>query len=75
MWRFLFLTVILTIVGGTILHYEVSIPYVTGFLGKIPGDFVLENKDAKVQFPVASAAIVSFIVTCISWLFSRKKEN
>ena len=75
MWRFLFLTVVLLVIGGTILHFEVSVPYVSLWLGKLPGDFILQNNDATVHFPITSAALISLIISSLLWMIFRKKDR
>ncbi len=75
MGRFLFWTIIFLVVGGFILHFDSNVPFISLWLGKLPGDFVFKNKKMVIYFPVASAAIVSLVFSFVIWLFTRKKES
>ena len=75
MGRFLFWTTVFIVIGGFILHFELKLPFISMWLGKLPGAFVLKNKKMLIYFPVASAAIVSLVFSFIIWLFTKKKEN
>ena len=79
MGRFLFWTTIFLVTGGFILHFEVNIPFVSLWLGKLPGDFVVHNNKIEIYFPIVSAAIVSFvfsfIFSLINSLFTKKREK
>lgn len=76
MIRFLFWTIIFLVAGGLILHFDVNIPWISNWLGKLPGDFTIQKNKTIVYFPITSAAIVSFIFSVILWLvFANKKQK
>jgi hypothetical protein len=42
------------------------------FVGRLPGDIVVERKNYSFYFPVATCIIISVIMSSILWLFSKK---
>lgn len=56
-------------VGGLLLLFRNSgIP----FLGKLPGDIVVERKNFTFYFPIATSIIMSIILSLIFYLIERK---
>ncbi|HHT9133907.1 MAG TPA: DUF2905 domain-containing protein [Candidatus Avalokitesvara rifleensis] len=45
------------------------------FLGRLPGDVVLEKKDFKLYFPLATCALLSIILSLFFWLFGGFLER
>lgn len=41
-------------------------------LGKLPGDFLIQNKNFTFYFPLATSLVLSIIISAIIFLFSRK---
>jgi len=58
---------ILVIIGGLFLLAG-KIPW----LGRLPGDIVIERKNFSFYFPLATGLIVSIVLTLLLWLFSRR---
>lgn len=75
MGRFLFWTMVFLVIGGFLLQFEVKIPFISPWLGKLPGDFVLQNSKMTIHFPVTSAALVSIFLSLIFWAFFKKKKK
>lgn len=74
MSRFLILTGILLIGAGLLLHFRADIPYLTSWIGKLPGDIVIKKKNATIYFPIATSLLISFVLSLvISLLFSKEK--
>ena len=42
------------------------------FLGKLPGDIVIQKKDFTFYFPIATSVLISIILSLIFWLLSRR---
>ena len=61
------LGVIIIAIGGLLL-YAGKIPYI----GKLPGDFLIQKKNYTIYFPLATSIIISLIITLIFWLFGRR---
>ena len=74
MGRFLFWTAVFLIIGGFLLHFKIHIPYVTTWLGTLPGDFTIKKGKVLIYFPVISAALFSFVVTFISYFIWKKPK-
>ena len=61
--------IIFTVLGALLLLFKNSgIP----FLGKLPGDIVIQRKNFTFYFPVATSIILSIILSVIFYFISRK---
>ena len=70
MGRFFFWTVVFLIAGGFLLHYQINIPWISSWLGQLPGDFSVRKEEIVIYFPVTSSALVSlFFSFLISLIF------
>lgn len=66
--RFLIITgIIIAAVGGLFL-LSGKIPW----LGKLPGDIVIQRKNFTFYFPLATSILLSIIITFILWLLGRR---
>jgi len=63
--RFIFWTIIFLIATSLSLHFSIDIPYLGNQIGAMPGDLLLKRHDSIIYFPITSAAILSFIWTCL----------
>lgn len=61
------LGVIIIAVGGLLL-FSGKIPY----MGKLPGDILIQKKNYTIYFPLATSIIISLIITLIFWLIGRR---
>jgi len=59
---------IILIVAGIILTFFQRVP----FLGRLPGDILLQKKNFTFYFPLATSILLSIIISLIIRLFSRK---
>jgi len=66
--KFLIIFGIIIIVIGGILLLSGRIPWI----GKLPGDIIIQRKNFTFYFPLATSIILSLILTFIFWLFGRK---
>ncbi|GLI53418.1 DUF2905 domain-containing protein [Thermodesulfovibrio yellowstonii] len=66
--KFLILIGIITIIIGLILMLTGKIP----FIGRIPGDIVIERKNFIFYFPLGTSILLSIIISLIFYLLSRK---
>ncbi|MDP1852831.1 MAG: DUF2905 domain-containing protein [Candidatus Omnitrophota bacterium] len=53
---------------GLLLTFAGKIP----FLGKLPGDILIQKKDFTFYFPLATSILISIIISIIFWLWSRR---
>lgn len=66
--RFLIiLGIIISAVGG-ILLLSWKIPW----LGRLPGDIIIQRKNFTFYFPLATSILLSIILTFIFWLIRRR---
>ena len=68
MGKLLIIAGIILIVLGLIIHYSGSLP-----LGKLPGDIVIDRKNFKLYFPVATSILLSIILSLLLYIFYRLK--
>ncbi|MDX1763727.1 MAG: DUF2905 domain-containing protein [bacterium] len=66
--KFLILFGILLIVVGGLFLLSGKIPW----LGRLPGDVVVERKNFTVYLPVTTSIIVSIVLTLLFYFFSRR---
>ena len=53
---------------GSILLVSQKIP----FFGKLPGDILIKKDNFTFYFPLATCVLISFVITIISMLWTRK---
>lgn len=70
MGKILIIIGFILIATGLLVHYFDRIP----FLGKLPGDIVIDRPNFKMYFPITSSIIVSLIVSLILYLFNKAKN-
>lgn len=63
----LILGIVLALIGGAILLVG-QVP----FLGRLPGDIVIERKNFSFYFPLTTSIVVSILLTLLFSLFSRR---
>ncbi len=74
MGRFLIFTLFFLIASGLLLHFKVEVPWLTNWIGKLPGDIVIKRKGATIYFPIATSIVVSFVLSLVlSALFKSEK--
>ncbi|HUO77090.1 MAG TPA: DUF2905 domain-containing protein [Thermodesulfovibrionales bacterium] len=66
--KFLIITGIIIAAVGALLLLSGKIPW----LGKLPGDIVIERKNFTFYFPLATSILLSIIITFIFWLLGRR---
>jgi hypothetical protein len=66
--RFLILLGVVAIVAGTVLLFLPRIPW----LGRLPGDLLIQRERFTFYFPLATALVVSVVLTLLLNLFFRR---
>jgi len=66
--KFLILLGILIIAVGGLLLLSGKISW----LGRLPGDIIIQKKNFTFYFPLATSILLSVLVTLIFWLFTKK---
>ena len=66
--KLLIIAGIVAIVVGAIFMLSVKVPWI----GRLPGDIIVQKKNLTFYFPVATSILVSIVITIIFWLIGRK---
>lgn len=66
--KFLLITGIIMAAVGVLFLLSGKIPW----LGKLPGDIVIQRKNFTLYFPLATSILLSIIITLIFWLLGRR---
>jgi len=53
---------------GALLMFSGKIPWI----GKLPGDILIERKNFSFYFPLATSILVSLLLSLVFWLLGRK---
>jgi len=74
MGRFLSLVIFSIVATGLILHSQMQVPWLTGWIGRLPGDLVIIKGGIVLYFPIATSVLISFVATFVlSLLFGKAK--
>jgi len=60
--------------GGVLLVVGLAI-FAAGkfpFLGKLPGDILIQKKNFTLYFPLATSIVISVILSLVFWLLSKR---
>ena len=61
--------ILIAAIGGLLLLFRnEGIP----FLGKLPGDIVIQKKNFTLYFPIATSILLSILLTLIFYFLGRK---
>lgn len=66
--RFLVIVGLVIIALGLLLMLSGKVHW----LGRLPGDIVIERKNFIIYFPLATSILISLLITLIFWIFGRK---
>ncbi|MGQ9561672.1 MAG: DUF2905 domain-containing protein [Candidatus Oleimicrobiaceae bacterium] len=66
--RMLIVVGLLIAVVGILLLFVGRIP----FLGRLPGDFVIQRRQFTFYFPIATCVVLSLLLTLVLYLFGRR---
>jgi len=66
--RLLVITGIVIAVVGGLLMFTGKVPW----LGRLPGDIVIQKRNFTFYFPLATSIILSLLLTLIFWIIGRK---
>lgn len=59
------------IAAGLLLHFKVQIPWLTSWIGSLPGDIVIKKENSLIYFPLTTSLIVSMVLSILFSLFKR----
>ena len=66
--KFLIIAGLLLLALGGLLFLVGKVP----FLGRLPGDIVVEREHFRFYFPLATCLLLSAILTLAAWLLGRR---
>ncbi len=66
--RLLVIVGVVTVIIGALLVFSGRLPW----LGKLPGDIVIQRKNFTLYFPLATSILLSLLITLLLWLFGKK---
>jgi len=58
------------LITGMLIEYGAKIPYI----GRLPGDIVIEGKNSRFYFPIVTSIVISIILTLIMYLINKFKN-
>lgn len=68
MSKLLIITGIVLVVLGLAWNVLAKLP----FVGRLPGDILIQKKNFTLYFPITTAILVSAILSLIFWLLSKR---
>jgi len=66
--KFLILLGVLIVILGGVLVLSGKIP----FIGRLPGDIIIQKKNFTFYFPLATSILLSLILSLLFWILSRR---
>ncbi len=65
---------LLIVLGGLLIIIGAAIVLIgkIPWLGRLPGDIYIERRNFTLVFPLATSVLVSVILSCVLYLFSRR---
>ena len=74
MGRFLIVAGFLVVILGAIIHFKIQIPWLTGWIGKLPGDLIIKKQKVTIYLPLATSLVASILLSMfLSVFFGNKK--
>ncbi|HEX4441492.1 MAG TPA: DUF2905 domain-containing protein [Thermoanaerobaculia bacterium] len=58
--------------GVVLLLAGLAWPWLSRYLGRLPGDVVVRRENFTFVFPVVTCIVLSVILTLLLWLFGRR---
>lgn len=55
------------LIVGLLIEYGAKLPY----LGRLPGDIVIEGKNTRFYFPIVTSIVISIILTLVIYLINK----
>ena len=63
-------TLLLTL-GGLLLAVGLLWPFLSRYVGKLPGDIVIRRPGFTFAFPIVTCLLLSLVLTLLLWIFRR----
>jgi hypothetical protein len=65
--KLLIMVGVLLVVVGIVVLFRPNIPW----LGRLPGDIVIERGNTRIYFPVVTSLVVSVVMSLVMWIFRK----
>ncbi len=65
------LGVVIAAIGG-LLMLSGKITWLGQYLGRLPGDIIIQRKNFTFYFPLATSILISLLFTLIFWVIGRR---
>ena len=67
--KFLMIAGLLLLVLGGLVFLVGKVPYI----GRLPGDIVIERENFRLYIPLATCLLLSLLLTLVAWLFGGRR--
>ena len=67
MGKLLILCGAILLIVGLLMEYGTKVP----FLGRLPGDIVVENKNFRFYFPIVTSIVLSLVISLILYFINK----
>jgi hypothetical protein len=65
------LRAMLIVVGAALLVAGLAWPFLSRWLGRLPGDIVVKREGWTFAFPIVTCLVLSAVLSLLLWLFRR----
>jgi hypothetical protein len=66
-----FLRTLLVAAGALLLAAGLFWPWLSRYLGRLPGDIVVRRPGFTLAFPIVTCLVISLLLTLLLWIFRR----
>ena len=71
MGRFLVIAGFLVVIIGLLIHFKIQVPWLTGWIGKLPGDIVIKKGNMSLYLPLGTSVLISILLSLVFSLFKK----
>ena len=71
MSRFLIIAGVLLVLFGVLIHFKVEVPWLINWIGKLPGDLVIQKGNMTLYLPITTSLLVSLLLSFLLVLFRK----
>ena len=74
MGRFFVVTGFLVVIFGAMIHFKVDVPWLTAWIGKLPGDLIIRKGKIVIYLPFATSVLASVVLSSVSSIFFGNRK-
>ncbi|HLB53171.1 MAG TPA: DUF2905 domain-containing protein [Chlamydiales bacterium] len=75
MGRFLIITGFFILLIGVLIQAKLEIPWISSWIGKLPGDLTIKKGNVTIYFPLATSLVASLFLSFLLFLFFGSKKT